>query len=62
MIKKEKPKFKIADFQMKIFREDEVLDLRTMGGNEIIEELEHNMSVRETPIDKRIKKKFNSIK
>ena len=63
MIKKDKPKFNVADFQMKVFREDEVMDLRTLDTNVIMEELERNIEMRDTPIEKRFKnKKIETIK
>ena len=57
-VSKEISKLKAAEFQMKMLREDSVLDLKTMEGNPIIEKLEENMVLRETPILNRSKKRI----
>jgi hypothetical protein len=59
-MQKEKSKFKAADFEMKIFRGDgDIVNLKTMDSNAVINQLEDNMEMRETPIEKRLSKKLN---
>lgn len=59
-MQKEKSKLKAADFEMKIFNGGgDIVNLRTMDSNAIINQLEDNMEMRETPIEKRLSKKLN---
>jgi hypothetical protein len=59
-ISKEKSKFKAADFEMKIFRGDgDIVNLRTLDSNAIINQLEDDIELRETPIEKRLRKKID---
>ena len=57
-IRKESSKLKAADFQMRIMREDDVLGLKTLESNPIIDQLEENMVLRETSILNRSKKRL----
>lgn len=57
-VKKEISKLKSAELQMRMMREDDVLDLKTLEGNPIIDQLEENMVLRETPILNRSKKRL----
>jgi hypothetical protein len=59
-MQKEKSKLKAADFEMKIFRGDgDIVNLRTLDSSAIINQLEDNIEMRETPIEQRLKKKIN---
>lgn len=58
LVKKESPKLKAAELQMKMLREDAVLDLKNLESNPIIDQLEDNMILRETPILNRNKKRI----
>ncbi|MBW2992395.1 hypothetical protein KY345_04225 [Candidatus Woesearchaeota archaeon] len=61
-IKKEKSKLKAAEFEMKIFSENNLIDLRNLDTNVIINQLEANIEGRKNPIEKRIKKKFEEMR
>ena len=60
-VNKEKSRLKAAEFEMKVIREDEILDLRTMGTNVIIKQLEANIKMRDMPIEKKLRKKFEMM-
>lgn len=60
-ISKEKSKLKASEFQMKIFGENTLIDVRTLDSNAVIDQLEANMEMRKTPIEKRMKKKFEHM-
>ena len=57
-VSKEKSKLKAAELQMKMLREDAVLDLKNLEGNPVIDQLEENMMLRETPIINRSRKRL----
>ena len=57
-VSKEKSKLKAAELQMKMLREDAVLDLKNLEGNPVIDQLEENMILRETPILNRSRKRL----
>jgi hypothetical protein len=58
-MQKEKSKLKAAQFEMKIFTGDtDIVNLKTLDSNAIINQLEENIEMRETPIEKRFSKKI----
>lgn len=61
-IKMEKSKLKAAELNMRMMEEDEIPDFRTMESNVIIDRLEANIESRKMPIEKRLKKNFDSMK
>lgn len=61
-ISKEKSKLKAAEFQMKIFSEENLVDLRSLDTDIITNHLEASIKARDNCIEKRIKKKFEEMK
>ena len=57
-VKKEKSGLKASDVELDIFNGNNIVDLRNLDTNVIIDHLEASIEARSNPIEKKLKQKF----